>query len=53
MKTPQIIVLVIYVINLLVSANRHGKPRTPDNFWTDLVALIIMVGLLLWGGFFR
>lgn len=52
MKAPQIILIVIYSISLLLSARDHGKPRPNGNFWLSLVATVISVGLLLWGGFF-
>lgn len=54
MKLPQIIILVIAGINLLYSANRHNHQRTSnENFWVTLVALIIQLSILFWGGFFK
>jgi len=53
MKAPQIIVLVIYFIALLITANKHGQERTAWNFWETLVSAMIMMGLLFWGGFFK
>jgi hypothetical protein len=31
----------------------HGKSRKPYNVWERLIAEIIIVSLLIWGGFFR
>ena len=52
MKAPQIIMIVLIGISAVLTANKHGDPRKPYNFWTWLVAAAIQVGLLLWGGFF-
>ena len=49
---PQIIYLSIVFINLLLTANMHGKERTPYNFWTSLVGTVLGFFLLYWGGFF-
>lgn len=53
MHTPQIIYIVLISIGLLTSANEHGKPRTPNNFWAQLLASGIGIALLIWGGFFK
>jgi hypothetical protein len=49
---PQIIYLSLVFMGLLIGANQHGKERTPHNFWNTLVATIITISLLYWGGFF-
>ncbi len=52
MSLPAIIYLCLSGIGLLLSANQHGKERKPENFWSALIAGIIVWGLLYWGGFF-
>jgi len=49
---PQIIYLSLVFIGLLLVANQHGKERTPHNFWNTLVATVITISLMYWGGFF-
>ena len=50
---PQIIICILYVINLGIYAIKHGEPRDGDyNFWVGLIATGINVALLKWGGFF-
>jgi len=55
MGAAQITMLVIIGLNLLLSAHLHGKLREKPyhNFWIDVFSLMILVGLLLWGGFFN
>jgi LPXTG-motif cell wall-anchored protein len=49
---PQIIYLVLIGSSLLLSANRHGKPKTgTENFWTTCIGLALSMALLYWGGF--
>ena len=53
MKIAKILLITLYAISLLISANEHGKPKTGRNsFWTALVGMAIQMGLLWWGGFF-
>ena len=53
MGAPQIIIIVLYSISLCIAANQHGKTiERKDNFWISLVSIGIIVGLLIWGGFF-
>jgi hypothetical protein len=53
MKAPQIILIVLYAAGLLLAANNHKQPRTDENFWTSLISCAIVIGLLIWGGFFK
>lgn len=42
------------VANMCLSAHRHGKERkVTENFWNTLIAVILQVGILYWGGFFN
>jgi hypothetical protein len=50
--TAQIIYLVVVGINLLLTANLHGKERSPHNFWITLVGTSLGILLFYWGGFF-
>lgn len=54
MKTPQIIFIIIQFLSLGISMEKHGKPKKAgvNNFWIDLIATVILTGILWWGGFF-
>jgi hypothetical protein len=52
LQAPQIIYVVLTFAGMLITAHNHGKPRADENFWTSLVATIIVYSLLAWGGFF-
>jgi len=52
-KLPQVFILALYLISLGISIERHGKPKKGnESAWTSLIATIIMLALLYWGGFF-
>lgn len=54
MGAPEIIYLVLIAIGLLQAAHMHGKPKEENwNFWLTLFSSAIVLGLLLWGGFFK
>lgn len=53
MHAPQIIYLVLVFIGLMIAAREHGKPRVPSSFWITLIAALIVMSLLIWGGFFK
>ena len=51
--TPQIIVIVLYILSLGLALGKHGQPRNDKyNFGVTLIATSIMIALLYWGGFF-
>jgi hypothetical protein len=51
---PQIIYLALSLAGLLLSANKHGKPKEGNyNFWISAVSCFITLYLLYWGGFFN
>jgi hypothetical protein len=52
MGVEQIIVLSLMGLNLLVSANQHGK-EVKQNIYGALIGVGIMVFLLVSGGFFK
>ena len=53
MGIPQIIILALMGLGLLIAANQHGKERTPVNFWTTLISVVLQLLILTWGGFFN
>ena len=53
MGIPQIIMIVVMVINVTIGLVYHGKPRTDKyNFLTTLIGTGIEVAILTAGGFF-
>ena len=53
MGIPQIIYIVLISAGLLFSARDHGKTKEgKNNFFKVLTGEAIVVGLLIWGGFF-
>jgi len=54
MKTPIIILIVMWTISLLLNAHMHGKEQTgKHNFFIRLVSLTIVISLLAWAGLFK
>jgi len=51
MRWPQIVMIVLFVIGLLVSAENHGKPRKPESFPAALIGICLEIWLLYCGGF--
>jgi hypothetical protein len=49
---PQGIYLALIIAQLLISAGLHGEPREPVNFIFSLLDVVIILLLLVWGGFF-
>ena len=50
---PEIIIIVLYSLTLGTELTQHGKPREgKHSFWVSLIGCGIMIGLLIWGGFF-
>lgn len=53
MHAPQIIFVCLVVYGLAVEIERHGKPKTGNNnAWVVVIAIVIQMSLLYWGGFF-
>jgi hypothetical protein len=51
---PQIIFLCLIAMGITYTAIKHGKPREGNhNIWTYLVAILVELLLLWWGGFFK
>ena len=54
MRAPQITLIVLYCISLGINLSEHGKPKQgKNNVFTSIVALIIQISILTWGGFFK
>jgi len=49
---PQLIYLAFVFLGLGITMVNHGKPRSAEDFWTTLIAQVLTVLLLWWGGFF-
>lgn len=52
MHAPQIIYIVLVGIGLLITAAKHGEPKGDYNIGVQIIADGLMIGLLIWGGFF-
>ena len=52
MRAPQIILIIVMGIELLSGAYFHGK-ETKINIWYKLLSAGCLVGILIWGGFFK
>jgi hypothetical protein len=51
---PQLTYLAITVVGLSIYAARHGQPRKDKyNVGTSLIAVVIVLTILYFGGFFR
>ena len=51
MNTPQIVLIVLYVVSLTVSLMKHGERAPNYNFFATAAAVGINVLILYWGGF--
>lgn len=53
MKTPQIIMIALLGMDLGMHMVKNGEPREGTySFPIQLVATLMEIGLLVWGGFF-
>ena len=53
MNAPQILLIAWYALGLGILTAKHGQPKEgKHSFWTGLAGLMIVFGLLWWGGFF-
>jgi hypothetical protein len=54
MKTPEIILIVLWSLGLLFAAYSHGKPKQGEhNIFVNIIALAIIISLLMWAGLFK
>lgn len=54
MGVPQILLIVLVTLSLGVTAAKHGETKCEEthNFFLSLVADLIVILILYWGGFF-
>ena len=51
METPQIILIVLVALNLMVNLIKNGESKK-HSFVAALIDNSVIIGLLIWGGFF-
>lgn len=49
---PQIVVLVLYLVNITLSAVHNGEEQGPYNVWMTMLGVAVNFAILKWGGFF-
>lgn len=53
MGIPQIIIVILYALNVGIALAKHGEPKEGNyNVFFTLIGAAISVGILWWGGFF-
>ena len=51
---PQMIYLFLTFLALGISMAKHGEIKTEkENFFTTLLVIILLNGLMYWGGFYK
>lgn len=54
MGVPQIMIIALYMLSLGINLANHGKEKNDKyNFWSSLLACVLIFALLNWGGFFK
>ncbi len=54
MNYPQIVLLLLHFVALLISANKHDKPKEGRySLWVDLLSVAILYSILILGGWFK
>lgn len=49
---PQVMILLFMGIDIVRGIYKHGTPNNPSRLWVSLVTTGIVIGTLIWGGFF-
>lgn len=52
MKAPQIIMTLLIILSLIQTLLHHGESKGNYDFGTAIVAAILEIALLNWGGFY-
>jgi hypothetical protein len=53
MKTPVIILIILWSTGLLIEAHMHGKPKDEEyNIFYRVAAMAIYISLFYWAGLF-
>jgi hypothetical protein len=50
---PQIIVIVLIMLNVGLALGKNGEPRSNYSFWSTVFDASLFFILLYWGGFFK
>ncbi len=55
MHAPQIIMIVLLSMSLAIHMEQHGKQKEPKpgNCFPAIASTVVVVALLIWGGFFK
>jgi hypothetical protein len=54
MNAPQIVMIILMALEVGVSLALNGKARRENySFWVKLGDTAILVGVLMWGGFWK
>lgn len=54
MKTPEIILLVLWFADICLNAYLHGNEKDEKyNFWVKLISVVISFFFLRWAGLFQ
>lgn len=49
---PQIVIMVLYLVNITLSAVHHGEEQGPYNVWMTMLGVSVNFAILKCGGFF-
>lgn len=49
---PQLVMLVLYASNAILSIIHHGEEQEPYNVWVTMLGIAVNFAILKWGGFF-
>ena len=52
MKAPQIIVIILFTVEFVITAIKHGESKDDYNIVMTILDIATFAGLLIWGGFF-
>lgn len=50
---PQLIYLALTFIGIGITLTSWGEPVNRNSGWIDIIAIMIVYTLLIWGGFFN
>jgi hypothetical protein len=54
MNAPQIVAICLMALQVGIGLADHGKPKTGNHsFFQALISTGLLLGLLIWGGFFK
>jgi hypothetical protein len=53
MGAPQIIIIVLFTLNIGIAIARNGQKQPETNMVISIFRIAVLIGLLIWGGFFN